>query len=85
MNDFYRSLPLMERERVENLEIFDEYEELELKCSHYRLVCAACGTCSKVAKSIIPFSVHKTTQYPFELRCDVETVTLHSNLINTCR
>lgn len=40
MNQFYRSLPQSERERVDSLEYFDEYEEWRLKCNHYVIVVA---------------------------------------------
>lgn len=40
MLDFYNFLPASEKNRVEALEVFDEFEEFELKCSHYNLLCA---------------------------------------------
>ena len=51
MNAFYASLPLPERQRVELLEMFDEYEEWHLKCSHYMLLCAFQGCCISMATS----------------------------------
>lgn len=43
MNDFYNNLPYDEKARIKTLEIFDEYEEWHLKCSHYVLICACQG------------------------------------------
>ncbi|XP_041366249.1 tRNA wybutosine-synthesizing protein 4-like [Gigantopelta aegis] len=41
MNQIYHELiPTAERERVERIEPFDEYEEWHLKCSHYFVLCA---------------------------------------------
>lgn len=45
MNDFYMSLPSSEKLRVENLELFDEFEEWHLKCDHYIVLCGAVGQC----------------------------------------
>lgn len=41
MNSFYYSIPEGERQRLLSLELFDEYEEWHLKCSHYHLICAS--------------------------------------------
>ena len=38
-NVFY-NLPIEERERIEKLEMFDEYEEFILKCCHYFVLVA---------------------------------------------
>ncbi|XP_067142703.1 tRNA wybutosine-synthesizing protein 4-like isoform X2 [Centruroides vittatus] len=43
MNDFYESLSDEEKSRVKRIEMFDEFEEWHLKCSHYVLVCACQG------------------------------------------
>lgn len=44
MNEFYRCfLPAEERQRVENLEPFDEFEEWHLKCAHYFILAASRG------------------------------------------
>ncbi|XP_004609664.2 tRNA wybutosine-synthesizing protein 4 [Sorex araneus] len=44
MNEFYRCfLPTEERQRVESLEPFDEFEEWHLKCSHYFILAASQG------------------------------------------
>lgn len=40
------SLSLAERSRVENLELFDEFEEWHLKCNHYIILCATTGRSS---------------------------------------
>lgn len=44
LNEFYRCLlPADERQRVETLEPFDEFEEWHLKCSHYFILAASRG------------------------------------------
>ncbi|XP_006831947.1 PREDICTED: leucine carboxyl methyltransferase 2 [Chrysochloris asiatica] len=44
MNEFYhRFLPKEERQRIENLEPFDEFEEWHLKCAHYFILAASKG------------------------------------------
>nr|XP_051678421.1 tRNA wybutosine-synthesizing protein 4 [Oryctolagus cuniculus] len=44
MNEFYqRFLPAQERQRMENLEPFDEFEEWHLKCAHYFILAASRG------------------------------------------
>ncbi|XP_007898284.2 tRNA wybutosine-synthesizing protein 4 [Callorhinchus milii] len=44
MNEFYVGLiPEEEKQRIEKLEPFDEYEEWHLKCSHYLIVSASKG------------------------------------------
>lgn len=44
MNEFYRCfLPTEERQRIENLEPFDEFEEWHLKCAHYFILAASRG------------------------------------------
>ncbi|XP_004861735.1 tRNA wybutosine-synthesizing protein 4 [Heterocephalus glaber] len=44
MNEFYRCfLPAEERQRMEYLEPFDEFEEWHLKCSHYFILTASRG------------------------------------------
>ncbi|XP_074833224.1 tRNA wybutosine-synthesizing protein 4 isoform X2 [Carettochelys insculpta] len=44
MNEFYTSfMPEHERQRVQALEPFDEYEEWHLKCSHYFILAASKG------------------------------------------
>ena len=40
---FKREINREEKERVDNIEIFDEYEQWHLKCSHYTLVIASNG------------------------------------------
>ena len=52
MNDFYMSLPCLERCRVEDLELFDEFEEWHLKCSHYAILCGAVGQCVTFLNSL---------------------------------
>ncbi|XP_052802199.1 tRNA wybutosine-synthesizing protein 4-like isoform X2 [Mya arenaria] len=49
LNQFYLTvLTGEERERMEQLEPFDEYEELHLKCSHYFVLCGNNGDCPKL-------------------------------------
>ncbi|XP_051000437.1 tRNA wybutosine-synthesizing protein 4 [Acomys russatus] len=44
LNEFYRRLlPASERQRVETLEPFDEFEEWHLKCAHYFILAAYRG------------------------------------------
>ncbi|KFO32988.1 tRNA wybutosine-synthesizing protein 4 [Fukomys damarensis] len=44
MNEFYHCfLPAEERQRMEHLEPFDEFEEWHLKCSHYFILTASRG------------------------------------------
>ena len=44
MNTFYQDIVTgKEKDRVENLEPFDEYEDFNLKCSHYMMLCAYNG------------------------------------------
>ena len=54
MNDFFFSLPLSERRRVNELELFDEFEEWHLKCGHYMLLCAASGSCVESNTALLP-------------------------------
>jgi len=43
-NYYYKLLSTEERRRVEDLELFDEYEEWHLKCAHYFVLCASQGS-----------------------------------------
>uniref|UniRef100_A0A8C4QQS5 tRNA wybutosine-synthesizing protein 4 n=2 Tax=Eptatretus burgeri TaxID=7764 RepID=A0A8C4QQS5_EPTBU len=43
MNQFFLGLPFDERQRVDQLEPFDEYEEWHLKCLHYFILVASKG------------------------------------------
>ena len=49
------SLSPAERLRVESLELFDEFEEWHLKCSHYAIVCATTGLLSSSFIDCLPF------------------------------
>ena len=43
-SDFYRfHLSDQEKQRIENLELFDEYEPWNLKCTHYAMISACKG------------------------------------------
>lgn len=55
MNNFYMSLSPAERSRVESLELFDEFEEWHLKCSHYIILCAITGLMSSSFIDSLPF------------------------------
>ncbi|XP_005103732.1 tRNA wybutosine-synthesizing protein 4 [Aplysia californica] len=60
MNTFYyQCIPSEEQQRIESLEAFDEYEELNLKYSHYFILTAST---SKQSTSLISEDV--TVQYP---------------------
>ena len=49
------SLSSAERSRVESLELFDEFEEWHLKCSHYIILCATTGLLSSSFVGCLPF------------------------------
>ena len=53
MNSFFHILPLKEKQRVNTLEMFDEYEGWHCKCNHYMLLCAFQGTCTALG-SVLP-------------------------------
>nr|XP_013014260.1 tRNA wybutosine-synthesizing protein 4 isoform X2 [Cavia porcellus] len=55
MNEFYRCfLPAEERQRMEHLEPFDEFEEWHLKCSHYFILTASKGDTLSQALLLAP-------------------------------
>ena len=55
MNYFYTSvLTSPERQRVESLEPFDEFEEWHLKCSHYIMLTAFKGACLTLKDTLWP-------------------------------
>ena len=56
MNDYYQSLPDLEKARINSIEVFDEYEEFELKCSHYRMLCATSCKMVNISDYIVPTS-----------------------------
>ena len=60
MNHLYCSLPAEEQERVNGLELFDEYEEWHDKCSHYMLLYAMKGTCERLLP-LLPQQNHVAT------------------------
>lgn len=65
MNAFFNLLPEEEQQRVNNLELFDEYEEWHLKCSHYIILCAFNGQCRVLTNQILPCStVYNFGLYP---------------------
>ena len=57
MNQFLSIFPIEEIQRLLSLEMFDEFEELHLKCAHYMLLCAFNGTCCTLSSSLsLPLS-----------------------------
>lgn len=55
MNEFYNNLlSCEERDRVENLEMFDEYEEWHLKCAHYMILLGYHSNCGELLKTALP-------------------------------
>ncbi|XP_019630266.1 PREDICTED: tRNA wybutosine-synthesizing protein 4-like [Branchiostoma belcheri] len=56
MNHFHNTLiPREEKLRVDSIEVFDEFEEWHLKCSHYAVVCAFKGsTVSPLSETVFP-------------------------------
>ncbi|XP_045172598.2 tRNA wybutosine-synthesizing protein 4-like [Mercenaria mercenaria] len=55
MNEFYNNLLSRdERDRVEKLEMFDEYEEWHLKCAHYMVLLGYHGNCSQLLTGMVP-------------------------------
>jgi len=55
MNEFFYSfISKDERERISNIEAFDEFEEWHLKCAHYVLVGAFSGSCSSLEGTMFP-------------------------------
>ncbi len=70
MNDFFHSIPLLEQQRVNSLELFDEFEGWHLKCSHYTMLCAYRGSCSTWKGDVLPREVVSSEAHsvsPFEL------------------
>ena len=55
MNQFYHHfIDDTERQRVETLEPFDEYEEIHLKCNHYLLLWGFNGQCVDILEHLRP-------------------------------
>ncbi|XP_076350870.1 tRNA wybutosine-synthesizing protein 4-like isoform X2 [Tachypleus tridentatus] len=52
MNQLFSMLPLEEQKRIQSLELFDEFEEWHLKCSHYILACASQGLLASFSKAL---------------------------------
>ncbi|XP_006819091.1 tRNA wybutosine-synthesizing protein 4-like [Saccoglossus kowalevskii] len=58
MNAFYYNvLSLSERQRIEKLELFDEFEEWHLKCAHYVVVCSYQGSMRRLSHEVMPVSM----------------------------
>ncbi len=47
MTEFYQSLSISEKQRINLLEPFDEFEDFYDKCIHYTLVLAGKGVCDQ--------------------------------------
>ncbi len=83
MNDFYHHLPLAEKDRVEKLEVFDEYEELESMCHHYQLILAASMNLSEMIGLLLPSRM--ISDYPLHGPCYVKELEIVSNLSSMSR
>ena len=60
---FKKEINKEERSRVDLIEIFDEYEQWHLKCSHYTLVLAANGILLDLMNSLINDSFNYGFKY----------------------
>lgn len=67
MKEFYSSIDKYEVNRIENLEPFDEYEEFDMKCHHYRLLIASNDKLLSVTEDILPKNIKFSTKYDFNL------------------
>ena len=54
MTVFFDWLSEDEKQRVADLELFDEYEEWRLTCSHYMILCAFKGELSALKEVVLP-------------------------------
>ena len=62
MNSAYLSLlGGSEQQRIEKLELFDEFPEWHLKCAHYTLVLASNGDCSHLHKKVTQEILFRTS------------------------
>ncbi|XP_070554287.1 tRNA wybutosine-synthesizing protein 4-like isoform X2 [Ptychodera flava] len=53
MNElFFDILSLEERQRIEKIEPFDEFEEWQLKCSHYVVICSYAGNMTALSNRV---------------------------------
>ncbi|CAK8674605.1 unnamed protein product [Clavelina lepadiformis] len=73
MHTFYMNLPPKERERIEQLELFDEYEGWHQKCLHYFALCSTNSTsallkdfCSKIFANDL--RKQNTCEKPLEIK-----------------
>lgn len=77
MNTFFSFLPKDEKQRILNLELFDEYEEWHLKCSHYFILCAFNGQCNLLLTQILPCGiVNEVSLHPVYGSCELVLDTL---------
>ena len=54
MNCVYHGImSASEQQRIENLEVFDEFPEWHLKCAHYTIVLACKGVCHSLQQQVI--------------------------------
>ncbi|XP_017558529.1 tRNA wybutosine-synthesizing protein 4 isoform X1 [Pygocentrus nattereri] len=74
MNQFYFCLSKDERERVEKMEPFDEFEEWHQKCSHYFILTASKGSLTSPAllnppyESLIPLMAPELESFSMAVR-----------------
>lgn len=82
MFDVFHSLSETERNRIDKIEPFDEFEDMFLKFNHYLILCAANGKCSSIPRSVIPSSHTKTEVLPLSLMdADLLPLTKSSSII----
>ena len=55
MTAVFTWLPDDEKRRIGSLELFDEYEEWHLNCSHYMILCAFKGQLNVLKSELLPF------------------------------
>ncbi|XP_065053055.1 tRNA wybutosine-synthesizing protein 4-like [Rhopilema esculentum] len=65
MNEFYHNIVSQEeRNHVEDIESFDEFEEWHLKCAHYVLVAAFTGSCCQLEERMFAAVEKNRTNCP---------------------
>jgi len=81
MNDYYFSLSPEERSRVDKLEPFDEFEEMEVKCCHYVLQCSSSNFLRFLPKILVP-DQHKSLSNNEKLEVTIEELKLETDSKN---
>ena len=87
MNTIFSSLSAQERQRVSMLELFDEYEEWHLMCSHYTILCASNGRCRMLENQLLPSRADSVIPlHPCYGSCKVDTLnkTHDSAILKRC-